>query len=44
VSHSPERPLAGSIYLADLDGAGHGQILAAQGNLTGIAFAELPAG
>jgi hypothetical protein len=35
--------LAGSIYLAHLDGAGHKQILAAQGNLTGIAYAELPA-
>ncbi len=35
--------LAGSIYLANLDGAGHKQILAAQGNLTGIAYAELPA-
>lgn len=33
--------LAGSIYLADLDGAGHKQILVAQGNLTGIAYAEL---
>lgn len=36
--------LAGSIYLANLDGAGHKQILAAQGNLTGIAYTELPAG
>jgi hypothetical protein len=35
--------LAGSIYLANLDGAGHKQILAAQGNLTGIAYTELPA-
>lgn len=34
--------LAGSIYLADLDGASHKQILAAQGNLTRIAYAELP--
>jgi sugar lactone lactonase YvrE len=34
--------LAGSIYLADLDVASHKQILAAQGNLTGIAYAELP--
>jgi hypothetical protein len=33
-----------SIYLANLDGAGHKQILAAQGNLTGIAYTELPAG
>lgn len=33
--------LAGSIYLAELDGAGHQQILVAQGNLTGIAYAEL---
>ena len=35
--------LAGSIYLANLDGTGHKQILAAQGNLTGIAYTELPA-
>ena len=41
--HVGNRP-GRSIYLANLDGAGHKQILAAQGNLTGIAYTELPAG
>jgi hypothetical protein len=34
--------LAGSIYVADLDGSGKRTILAALGNLAGIAFAEIP--
>jgi len=34
--------LAGSVYAAALDGSGKKPVLAAQGNLTGIAFAELP--
>ena len=34
--------LAGSIYLANLDGTGHTQIQVAQGNLTGIAYAQPP--
>jgi NADH:quinone reductase (non-electrogenic) len=34
--------LAGSVYVADLDGSNPRQILGAQGNLTGIAYAELP--
>ncbi|MGY3532761.1 hypothetical protein ACVISU_005529 [Bradyrhizobium sp. USDA 4452] len=33
--------LAGLLYVADLDGAGKRTILAAQGNLTGVAYAEL---
>jgi hypothetical protein len=33
--------LAGDVYVADLDGSNPKQILAAQGNLTGIAYAEL---
>jgi NADH:quinone reductase (non-electrogenic) len=33
--------LAGSVYSADLDGSHPKQLLAAQGNLTGIAYAEL---
>jgi sugar lactone lactonase YvrE len=33
--------LAGSIYAADLDGTNRRTILAAQGNLTGIAYAEI---
>jgi sugar lactone lactonase YvrE len=36
--------LAGTIYVAALDGSGHRPIRALQGNLTGIAFAELPDG
>ena len=34
---------AGSIYSADLDGSNERNFLYAQGNLTGIAYAELPA-
>jgi hypothetical protein len=34
--------LGGSIYIAALDGSGHRPIRALQGNLTGIAYAELP--
>ena len=34
--------LAGTIYLAALDGSGHRPIRALQGNLTGIAYAEVP--
>jgi DNA-binding beta-propeller fold protein YncE len=34
--------LAGTIYVAALDGSGHRPIRALQGNLTGIAYAELP--
>jgi DNA-binding beta-propeller fold protein YncE len=34
--------LAGSVYTARLDGSEKRALLAAQGNLTGIAFAELP--
>jgi hypothetical protein len=33
--------LAGSVYLAGLDGSNRREILIAQGNLTGIAYAEL---
>ena len=33
--------LGGSIYVADLDGSNRREILVAQGNLTGIAYAEL---
>ena len=33
--------LAGTVYLADLDGSNRRQIMVAQGNLTGIAYAEL---
>jgi DNA-binding beta-propeller fold protein YncE len=36
--------LGGSVYLADLDGGGRQELLVGQGNLTGIAYAELPAG
>jgi NADH:quinone reductase (non-electrogenic) len=32
----------GNVYVADLDGCNPKQILSAQGNLTGIAYAELP--
>jgi hypothetical protein len=35
--------LGGNIYVAALDGSGHRPIRAVQGNLTGIAYAELPA-
>ncbi len=34
--------LGGTVYLADLDGSNPREILVAQGNLTGIAYAELP--
>jgi hypothetical protein len=34
--------LGGTVYLADLDGSNRREILLAQGNLTGIAYAELP--
>jgi DNA-binding beta-propeller fold protein YncE len=34
--------LGGTVYLADLDGSNAREILVAQGNLTGIAYAELP--
>ena len=34
--------LAGSVYTAKLDGSEKRPLLAAQGNLTGIAFAEIP--
>jgi hypothetical protein len=36
--------LAGSVYSANLDGSGKKNILFAQGNLTGIAYAKVPAG
>ena len=36
--------LAGSVYSANLDGSNKKNLLIAQGNLTGIAYAELPAG
>jgi DNA-binding beta-propeller fold protein YncE len=35
--------LGGNIWVAALDGSGHRPIRALQGNLTGIAYAELPA-
>jgi hypothetical protein len=35
--------LAGTIYSAKLDGTGKKPLLVAQGNLTGIAYAEIPA-
>ena len=34
--------LAGSVYSANLDGSGKKILLAVQGNLTGIAYAEIP--
>ena len=34
---------AGSVYSANLDGSGQKNLLFAEGNLTGIAYAELPA-
>ena len=36
--------LAGSLYSANLDGSNKKTLLFAEGNLTGIAYAELPAG
>jgi len=35
---------AGSVYSANLDGSNQKMLLSARGNLTGIAYAELPAG
>jgi hypothetical protein len=35
---------AGSVYSANLDGSNRKTLLAAEGNLTGIAYAELPTG
>jgi hypothetical protein len=35
---------AGSLYSANLDGSNQKTLLYAEGNLTGIAYAELPAG
>ena len=34
--------LAGSVYTAALNGSGKKPVLAAQGNLTGIAYADIP--
>jgi hypothetical protein len=34
--------LAGSVYSAKLDGSDKNELLYDQGNLTGIAYAELP--
>ena len=36
--------LGGNIYVSALDGCGHRPIRALQGNLTGIAYAEVPNG
>ena len=36
--------LGGNIYVSALDGSGHRPIRALQGNLTGIAYAEVPNG
>jgi hypothetical protein len=36
--------LAGSVYSANLDGSNKKPVIFAQGNLTGIAYADLPAG
>jgi hypothetical protein len=35
--------LAGSVYSANLDGSNKKPVISAQGNLTGIAYTELPA-
>jgi hypothetical protein len=35
--------LAGSLYSANLDGSNQKTLLVVEGNLTGIAYAELPA-
>jgi hypothetical protein len=35
--------LAGSVYSANLDGSNEKPVISAQGNLTGIAYADLPA-
>ena len=34
--------LAGTVYTAKLDGSDKKPVLAVQGNLTGIAYAEIP--
>jgi hypothetical protein len=34
--------LTGSVYRAGLDGSGMSEIMLLQGNLTGIAYAEMP--
>jgi hypothetical protein len=34
--------LAGTVYTARLDGSEKKPVLAAQGNITGIAYAEIP--
>jgi hypothetical protein len=34
--------LAGSVYSANLDGSNKKTLVVAEGNLTGIAYAELP--
>jgi hypothetical protein len=34
--------LGGSVYLADMDGSNRREIMVAQGNLTGIGYAEVP--
>jgi hypothetical protein len=36
--------LTGSVYRAGLDGSGMSEIMLLQGNLTGIAYAEMPGG
>jgi hypothetical protein len=35
--------LGGSVYSANLDGSNKKTLLGAEGNLTGIAYAEIPA-
>jgi hypothetical protein len=35
---------AGSVYCSNLDGSNQKTLLFAEGNLTGIAYVELPAG
>jgi hypothetical protein len=35
--------LGGSVYSANLDGSNKKTVLAAEGNLTGIAYTEIPA-
>ena len=39
---NPPWDFAGSIYSANLDGSDKKNFLYAQGNLTGIAYAEMP--
>ena len=36
--------LGGSVYSANLDGSNKKKLLIAEGNLTGIVYAEMPAG